>query len=382
MLASADTLETIKNESVGDGNQQGKAIEKLKDSIGDAHEKLREAGELYEPVGPVITAYGTALDGCQPTINNSADDCVDKWATYESLPGDEDGSTSPEAGGGVMGMGGYDADSPEAIKKAAENGAKQVAYDHWLESAEAFDGGYDSWELAFDDAVDGISDGLSGSIKDSRWANIVDFLEVAALIVGVAALIIAGPLMAALALAVGALLLISTIMAYKNGERSGTDIAFATLGAIPLCKVTSVTKLMNLGAGSTKTIARTATGIKALDGAVAQGSKLLRGEQVFHKSGLVGIFKNRGATAGFRQLFTGSPNGFKSFYRGQKKLYQGLEFENVRDLAGVRRLARVDQAVTLFSTTGRNLNYANLSAGQFGGGVPTFPKSPFVKFAS
>ena len=112
MLDSADTLERIKNEAVSDGSQKGKAIEKLKDSIGDSYETLREAGELYEPVGPVITAYGTALEGCKPTINNAVEDCESKWATYDSLPGDREGSTTPEAGGGFAGVGGYEARQP------------------------------------------------------------------------------------------------------------------------------------------------------------------------------------------------------------------------------------------------------------------------------
>lgn len=387
MLDSATTLETIKNNAVGDGSQQGKAIDKLKDAIGESFEKLREAGELYKPVGPVIKDYGTALAECKPVINDAVDDCESLWVIYEGLPGDKDGPTNAEdvfdIGAELSKLGGEDKGPTDAQKNgAANNQAKLVAYENWCDAAKDFEDGYDSWETAFDDAVTNIGNELSGSIKDSRWANFVDFLEVAALIVGVAALIIGGPLMAALALAVGALLLITTIMAYKNGERSGKDIAFAALGAFPFCKVTAVTKVLNAGAGSTKAIVRTATGIKALDGAGTQAAKLLSGQQVLHKAGLAAVFKNHGAAAGFRQLFTGSRNGFTSFYRGQKKLYQGLEFADARGLDAVRRLARIDQAVTLFSTTGRNLNYANLTAEQFGGSVPTIPKSLFVKFAS
>ena len=47
MLASADVLETIKNDSVGDGSQRGRAIESLKESIGDSYTTLRKAGQLY-----------------------------------------------------------------------------------------------------------------------------------------------------------------------------------------------------------------------------------------------------------------------------------------------------------------------------------------------
>lgn len=250
MLDCADTLETIKNEAVGDGSQKGKAIEKLKDSIGDSYEKLREAGELYEPVGPVITAYGEALEGAQPTINNSADDCVEKWAVYDNLPGDEDGSTTPEAGGGILGMGGYDKDSPEAKQKAEENGAKQAAYDAWVLSAEDFDEGYDTWEKAFDTAVESITDELSGSIKDSTWDNFSSFVDVlttilswAALIVAVVAFFAGGWVLALIALGLGALVFALTAAQYAHGEKSLTDLVFAGLAIIPVGKVTHLTKL-------------------------------------------------------------------------------------------------------------------------------------------
>ncbi len=382
MLDSADVLETIKNDSVGDGSQQGRAIESLKDSIGDSYKTLREAGELYEPVGPVITAYGNALDGCKPTINNAVDDCETKWAIYDSLPGDKDGSTTPEAGGGVLGIGGHDADSPEAKKEAENNEAKAIAYQDWKDAADDFDGGYDTWEEAYDTAVDGIGDKMAGTIKDSFWSSLTDFLEIAALVVGIAALIIGGPLLAVLALAVGALLLFTTIMSYKNGERSMTDIAFAVLGVIPFGKVTTFTKLANLGKASKLTVFKSASGISGLKGAGAQLRQITRGTQYFHKSGLAGVFRNRGAAAGFKQLLTGSPNGYRTFQRGQRQLYQGAgaALAAARNSSpALNNLARIDQIATLISTTGRNLGLADKGAGVFGGSVPTMPKP--IEFA-
>ena len=180
----------------------------------------------------------------------------------------------------------------------------------------------------------------------------------------------------AIALAVGALLLLSTIMAYKNGERSGTDIAFAVLGVIPITKITTFTKLGNLGAGSTRTILKSATGIKALQGASTQATKLARGTQYFHKSGLVGVFRNRGAAAGFKQLFTGSSTGYRSFQRGHRQFYEGAgaTLAALRNSNSVSNLARIDQIATLVATTGRNLGLADKGAGAFGGNVPTLPK--------
>jgi hypothetical protein len=250
MLDCADTLETIKNEAVGDGSQKGKAIEKLKEAIGDSYEKLREAGDLYKPVGPVITTYGNELDGCQPVINNSADDCETKWATYESLPGDREGSTTPEAGGGILGVGGYDKDSPEAKEKAENNAAKAAAYEDWLESAEAFDGGYDTWENAFDTACNNIGDAMAGSIKDSFWDNISSFVDVlvtilswAALIIAVVAFFAGGWVLALIALGLGVLVFALTAAQYAHGEKSLTDLIFAGLAIVPVGKITHLTKL-------------------------------------------------------------------------------------------------------------------------------------------
>ena len=68
----------------------------------------------------------------------------------------------PEAGGGVLGIGGHDADSPEAKKEAENNEAKALAYQDWKDAADDFDGGYDTWEVAYDTAVDGIGNKMAG----------------------------------------------------------------------------------------------------------------------------------------------------------------------------------------------------------------------------
>lgn len=248
MYASADLLESIKNGAVGGEDQKGKAITALKESIGDSAGTLREAADIYEPVGPIIQGYGEALEGVKPTINDTVDDCLEKWAYYLSLPGDAEGNLTPEAGGGVLGIGGYDADSPEARKEASENSAKKDAYDEWVKSAKAFDAGYDTWWTAFDDAATGVSDELSGSIKDSRWDDWSDFVSVvgtvlswAALVVGVIAIFFGGFLVLAAILAVAAFVVVA--IQFANGAKTGTDLAFAALAIIPVGKITNLTKL-------------------------------------------------------------------------------------------------------------------------------------------
>lgn len=261
MLDAADTLQRLKDNTFSGGGQQGKAIEALQDKIGDSYSTLKQAGELYHPVGPIITQYGESLETYKPLIDNTADDCGDLWAAYEALPGDKEGSTTPEAGGGFMGIGGHDADSPEAKKDAAENQAKKQAYDEWENAAERFDTWYDVWEDAFDEASAGVEDKMAGSIKDSFWDDFGDIISVltevlswAALIVGIVAFFCGGwvvALGAALAIAAFAL----TAVKYANGKASGWDLAFAAIAIVPVGKITSLTKLAQfpkLASASTK----------------------------------------------------------------------------------------------------------------------------------
>lgn len=239
MLDSATTLENIKTRAIDSGGQTGKAIEGLRESIGDSFDVLRQAGELYKPVGPVIETYGKELDEVQPLIKAAVDDCEDRWATYESLPGDKEGSVVPVADDGFLGMGGHDADSPEAQQQADENAAKREAYQAWEERADDFDRYYDTWEDAFDTAVDGIGDKMSGSIKDGFWevlGDIGDVLGKVGLIVGIAALVLGGPFtaiafaLAAAAVAVAAVQMFDSSKSW--GERFG-NLGLATLGVVP-----------------------------------------------------------------------------------------------------------------------------------------------------
>lgn len=371
MHSCADTLESIKNEALSDGSQKGQAIESLKESIGDSYKKLREAGDLYEPVGPVIQSYGEALEGAQPVINNSADDCVEKWAYYESLPGHLAGhSPAPWELGGAFGP---EPGSPQAEREAEQNQAKQAAYDAWLASAQVFDGGYDTWEDAFDTAVDGVSDGLSGSIKDSFWSTLTDILEVAALIIAVAALIIGGPIAAAIALAVGAALLLTTIMSYMNGERSRKDIAFAAVGVIPfgkIVKVSGMSKFIQLTrGGNAGKIANELSGLKSLKGLSTYARDLTtKGkflETIKKSDGLIGVYSRRGGSNALLKLFTGSERGFTSTYRTYKSFFEGADpaLRALRQGKGTFVFALTDFLASTGGTTLKNIKYLNALPG-------------------
>lgn len=284
MLNSANVLESIKTEAFEFGGMKGKAIDTLRESIGDSHEVLKQAGELYKPVGPFIKDYGEALEELQPKIKSAVDDCEDLWAYYDNLPGDRFGSSDPEAGGSFLGMGGYDADSAEAQRIADENQEAKDAYDAWKARAEDFDDYWDSWSEAFTTAADGISDEMSGSIKDGFWevlGDIGDVLGKIGLVVGIAALVLGGPF-TAIALAVAAAALaVALVQTFEDGKLGWNDlgnVGLAALGVVPFGKFGKYLAMDDLlGKGGRAIKGFVDDGGKAIKGFVNDGGKFIKG---------------------------------------------------------------------------------------------------------
>src|SRR5699024_10792177 len=178
MRSSAETLQTIATQSE---YMQSVMVDEFRDNIGDSYEVLFQAADLYEPVGPVLRTYGQDLEGVKPSLDSHADDCDDKWAEYESRRGDRHGR-------GTGGLFQPDEGSPEAQEQADEDEAKKAAYERWHAEAELFDAAYDTWEDAFDTAVNGVTDGTADAIEDSIWSDVVDVLKVVGTIVAIAAM--------------------------------------------------------------------------------------------------------------------------------------------------------------------------------------------------
>lgn len=223
MREAAGVLKDIKTRSE---DQQGKAIDTLRETIGDSYETLEEAAGLYEPVGPVIRKYGEELDGVQPSINAHADNCWDLWQTFVHT----EGTLNP-----------YGPEPEEGSEEASANEAKQDAYDAWELEAKLFDSDYDTWENAFDDAVSGITEGMSDEIEDGGWRTFLDWASTAlgwaGLIVGVAALIIGGPVLGIIAAVIGVLSLAVVIGQAIQGDAGFWDVAIAAIGVVPVGKI-------------------------------------------------------------------------------------------------------------------------------------------------
>lgn len=245
--AMREASQTLQRAEQGDfsENLKGKYADKLKEGIGESWKSLGQAADLYEPVGPVLVRYGEFLEQHKTYMDNIADDCDELWAKYESLEGDKDGPVTPEADGGFLGIGGHDADSPEAKKEAEDNQAKLAAYEEWEAKAIQWDARYDSWEEAFDEAASGITQGTSDKISDGfmeYFDNFVEILEVVALVVGVLALFLAGPF-AAIALALAAAVLIAKTIQAANGHAKWSDVAWAAVDILPFGKLGKLGKL-------------------------------------------------------------------------------------------------------------------------------------------
>lgn len=223
MRDSASTLQTIKDRAA---DNQGKAIDSFRKSIGDSHETLAEAADLYEPVGPVIREYGNEVGRLQPAIGKSVQKCSDLWEKYQSLPGDKDG----------------DGGSDEGDDEADEDAAKKAAYDEWEHEGSHFDDLVDEWEDAFDTAINGITDAEAGTIEDSGWDKfwegmnaLSDILAVVGAGLAIAALFISGPI-GWVALGVGAAAFAVDGARYLHGDASAGDLAWSAAGAVPFGK--------------------------------------------------------------------------------------------------------------------------------------------------
>jgi len=229
MLDSAATLRAIAD---GASGQRGLAVEKLQDVVGDVHEELKRAGDMYRPTGPVVRAYGEALAEVKPRLDRRADAADEAWGDFARTPGFLDGErpawNAPEA------------DSPEAEAQADADRAKQAAYDAWLEEANAFDAEYDTWEAAFERAASNVGEVLDGAIEDGFWdkvdgfvAGTLEVLKWVGLALAIAAIIVGGPLIAALSAIVAIATLALTIYQKVRGDTGWKEVILATIGVIP-----------------------------------------------------------------------------------------------------------------------------------------------------
>ncbi|MER7797569.1 hypothetical protein [Microbacterium sp. NPDC096154] len=235
MTNSARILENVSDSSDG---QQGKAVDELRSIVGDTHVLLGKAGEMYTATATAIRDYGQAMRDIAPQINAAYEDADEKWRAYSSQPGDKDGRSY------FLGLGKPEEGSAEEEEHKAQDEAKKQAYDDYVDAADVFDDRYDDWEDAWNKAVSAIEDAFDDDVKDSRWekfkeflGDLVEVLKWVGLVVGVLALIVGGPILAALAAVVAVTSLLATGILWLAGDKSFSDVMWALVDVIPFGKL-------------------------------------------------------------------------------------------------------------------------------------------------
>lgn len=241
--AAMGEAESLLTRLVDDGaDMEGKAVDKLREVSAEVNVELRRAAELYTAVGPYIQAYGSTLASVKAKMNTIVPEAETTWLTYQHALADwQSAKMAP-----VPAQSGSDDEDAQtaqnshdtAVASAEED--KDAAYTLWKTAADDFDEQYDLWETAFDEAVAGIRTSTADAIKDDWRDNLdgfvdfaLDVLAVAGIVLAVLAMVIGGPIIGLLALAVGVLTLVGTLWQYHRGDASGWEVGLAVLGVLP-----------------------------------------------------------------------------------------------------------------------------------------------------
>ncbi|SFS03215.1 hypothetical protein SAMN04487783_0725 [Agrococcus baldri] len=229
---------TLRELASGDDGQQGDAVDALRKKVGDADDKLTLAAELYKPLGTALKTYGNEVrNTIKSQVDTACQDARDKWNLYDGLPGDKDGTDY------FLGIGKPEEGSDEEAEQEAKDQAKLAAWEDWEDAAGVYDTAYDTWEDAWEKAIGTIEDAFSDDLKDSTWEDwkgriniALEILKWAGLVVGIAALIIGGPIVAAIAAAIAVATLVLTVVMALDGDGSWGDVAWAAVDLIPFGK--------------------------------------------------------------------------------------------------------------------------------------------------
>lgn len=233
---------------IGDGaeEQRGRSIERIQQEVGDVHEELHLAAERYTPTGRVMKTYGQALDSVQVEMTRIVSDAEAARAVLVQR------QAQAAAAASALDRFEPDADDPSATATAdrladgasAAAGLADAAREDLDDALRAYDIQFDMWDDAYEAALDGIEDATKGNVTD-HWTDnlagvvevILTVLQVAGVILALAALIIGGPLFAALAAIAGVLALLGTLYLAAKGRRNGGDVAWAVVGVLPFGKL-------------------------------------------------------------------------------------------------------------------------------------------------
>lgn len=345
MQNSATLLQQISEGATG---QKGLAVDKLKGIVGDTYKQLSLAADRYTPSGKALTDYATTLSAVQPKINDAAGDCVTLWNAYETKLGEVVPTSAPS---------GTEPDSHGAAPADDDGGraAAKTAYNAWRDRAEDFEGYYETWETAFDDAVNKIHDADGGGIHDTFWDKFDAFVAVAlkvlnivGLVLVIAAIIIGGPILGLLVAIVAVATLALTVYAYCRGNATITDVVFAAIAVVPFGRLGSLFK----GGGEGLDFAKGLIGLAEKDAPGVRAQFTALKTAFTEGGGLKTLFDHGG----------GAWDAITSFY----KFDGGAGVNVITRLFTGRTLDGLDDLSKATTDTGKNI--ANLLSGVWGDG--------------
>lgn len=243
MRESAALLKKIEDGVQG----KGYTMDEIKETVTEVHVDLARAAERYEPSGTAVRTYGEALATVQPTISSIVDNCETLWTAYQnalSAFSDADSATPPS-----------DETPEQKTARESETGdlatTKQNAYDAWYAEASRYDTPYDTWDDAYESAVDGLQKANEDGVKDSFWDDALPAIEVllvvltiAGLVLAVLVLVVGGPLIALIAALVALVALGLTIWKVASGRGDKWDVIWAVVGVIPFGRLAQFGKFV------------------------------------------------------------------------------------------------------------------------------------------
>ncbi|KRB36723.1 hypothetical protein [Microbacterium sp. Root180] len=249
MIGAAGVLRAIAD---GAGEERGRSIERIRDEVGDAHEELALAGERYKPTGTAMTTYGHALDGVQSKLRPLVLEIEQAKRQLEAkMSAAQDAQETAEDSSDYdptdsTAQGTHETDRWQAREAGIAAGNAKIHFDGLLDD---FDDQWNAWDEAYDTALNAIEDATEGNVSDSWTDNIADIVQVIVdvvtvigLVVTIAALVIGGPILALIAVALAVVVLLGTLLLYDAGRASGGDLAWAIVGVLPFGRLGSLFK--------------------------------------------------------------------------------------------------------------------------------------------
>ncbi|NHI16036.1 hypothetical protein [Microbacterium excoecariae] len=243
MTSASRTLQAVAESEDG---QQGQAVDKLRALVGDTWEILGQSGSMYYATASAIRTYGRTLENSvAEDIDSAYTLASEKWEAYDTLPGDRDGDLTASPSD----------DDPNAAGDAQDNREKYDAFQEWMNAANAWDACYNDWEDAWNTAIDAIEDAHEDGPADGWNEFFGDFLEIAyivltiaALVVGIVAIFVTGPFILALGAIIGGLIAVISIVRYTRGETDLQTMLIDIACAIPVGYIGKGIALLDLPA--------------------------------------------------------------------------------------------------------------------------------------